>query len=119
MLEINELRERREREWRRRVMAVATEFGRLGDDLTALRLASEVLRLRDQLRRIATAVEWAQNGTPFRTHSTWPAGQLFAETAISLRITLIPSPRLAHAGRGHKWLDKVDADRPAVLRTHG
>ena len=77
MLEINELRERREQEWRRRVMAVATEFGARrrhpalvpednpANDAALLRLAAEVLFLRDQLRRIATAVEWTQAGEPF------------------------------------------------------
>jgi hypothetical protein len=78
MLEIDdELRERREREWRQRVMAVIAEFGgqrreRLlvpEDDPAncelTLRLAGEVLFLRDQLRRIAMAVEWTQAGEPF------------------------------------------------------
>jgi hypothetical protein len=77
MLEIDELRERREREWRQRVLAVVAEFGgrrrhpalvpedNPANDAALLRLASEVLFLRDQLRRIATAVEWAQAGEPF------------------------------------------------------
>jgi hypothetical protein len=77
MLETDELRARREREWRQRVMAVIAEFGgqrreRLlvpeddpENDPTVLRLASEVLFLRDQLRRIAMAVEWTQAGEPF------------------------------------------------------
>jgi hypothetical protein len=77
MLEIDELRERREREWRQRVMAVVAEFsGRRrhpmlvpednpANDAALLRLASEVLFLRDQLRRIAMAVEWTQAGEPF------------------------------------------------------
>ena len=77
MLEIDELRERREREWRQRVMAVVAEFGgkrrhpvlvpedNPANDMVLLRLAAEVLFLRDQLRRIATAVEWAQAGEPF------------------------------------------------------
>ena len=77
MLEIDELRERREREWRQRVMAVVAEFGGQRrypvlvpeddpcNDATLLRLAGEVLFLRDQLQRIATAVEWAQAGKPF------------------------------------------------------
>jgi hypothetical protein len=77
MLEIDELRERREREWRQRVLAVVAEFGGRRRhpvlvpeddprrDVVLLRLAGEVLFLRDQLRRIATAVEWAQAGEPF------------------------------------------------------
>ena len=77
MLEIDELQERHEREHREQVMAVIAEFGgqrreRLlvpEDDPAncelSLRLASEVLFLRDQLRRIAMAVEWTQAGEPF------------------------------------------------------
>jgi hypothetical protein len=72
----NELRERREREWRERVLAVIAEFGGQrrqpllvpeddpGNDATLLRLVGEILFLRDQLQRIATAVEWAQAGKP-------------------------------------------------------
>jgi hypothetical protein len=78
MLDINEMRERREREWRERVLAVIAEFGGhrrqpllvpeddpCNDPTLLLRLAGEVLFLRDQLQRIATAVEWAQAGKPF------------------------------------------------------
>ena len=76
MLDINELRARRKREWRQRVMAVVAEFGGrrrhpvlVPEDNPAndalLRLASEVLFLRDQLRRIAMAVEWTQAGQSF------------------------------------------------------
>lgn len=62
-LDINELRERREREWRERVLAVIAEFGGQRrqpllvpeddpcNDATLLRLAGEVLFLRDQLQR--------------------------------------------------------------------
>jgi hypothetical protein len=77
MLEIDELRERREREWRQRVLAVVAEFGgrrrhpmlvpedNPANDAALLPLAGEVLFLRDQLRRIAMAVEWTQAGEPF------------------------------------------------------
>jgi hypothetical protein len=77
MLDIDELRERREREWRQRVMAVVAEFGgrrrhpvlvpedNPANDMVLLRLAAEVLFLRDQLRRIAMAVEWTRSGKPF------------------------------------------------------
>jgi hypothetical protein len=73
---LNERRERREREWWERVLAVIAEFGAQrrhpllvpeddpGNDATLLRLAGEILFLRDQLQRIATAVEWAQAGKP-------------------------------------------------------
>lgn len=73
----NELRERREREWRERVLAVIAEFGGQRrervlvpeddpcNDALLLRIAGEVLFLRDQLQRIATAVEWAQAGKSF------------------------------------------------------
>jgi hypothetical protein len=76
MLDIDALRERREREWRQRVLAIVDEFGARPHRLlvpeddprsnpTVLRLAAEVLFLRDQIKRIATAVEWAQAGEPF------------------------------------------------------
>jgi hypothetical protein len=35
------------------------------NDAALLRLAGEVLFLRDQLRRIAMAVEWTRSGKPF------------------------------------------------------
>ena len=77
MLAIDEMRERGEREWRQRVMAVVAEFGgrrrhpvlvpedNPANDAALLRLAAEVLFLRDQLRRVAMAVEWAQASEPF------------------------------------------------------
>ena len=75
MLDIDEMHERREREWPGRVLAVIAELGGQRrqpllvpeddpcNDAVLLRLASEVLFLRDQLQHIATAVEWAQAGS--------------------------------------------------------
>jgi hypothetical protein len=77
MLDIDEMRERQEREWQGRVLAVIAEFGGQrrqpllvpeddpANDELVLRLAGEVLFLRDQLQRTATAVEWARAGKPF------------------------------------------------------
>ena len=93
MLEIDELRERREREWRQRVLAVVAEFGgrrrhpmlvpedNPANDVALLRLAGEVLFLRDQLRRIATAVEWTRSGKPFAL--------------------IPPNPRVSYSRRGN------------------
>jgi hypothetical protein len=72
---LNERHERQEREWWERVLAVIAELGGQRrqpllvpeddpcNDAVLLRLASEVLFLRDQLQHIATAVEWAQAGS--------------------------------------------------------
>jgi hypothetical protein len=75
MLDIDEMHERQKLEWRGRVLAVITELGGQqrqplvvpeddpANNELVLRLASEILFLRDQLQHIATAVEWAQPGS--------------------------------------------------------
>ena len=76
-LKLAELREQRACEQRDRALAVIAEFG--GEERQpmlvpednpcnnelVLRLADEVLFLRDQIRRIASAVELVQEGKPF------------------------------------------------------
>ena len=72
-----ELREQREREQRDRALAVIAEFGGRkkapmlvpeddpANNEVVVRLASEILFLRDQIRRIAQVVELVQAGKPF------------------------------------------------------
>ena len=84
MLDINEMRERQEREWQERVLAVVAKFGGQrrqpllvpeddpGTNAILQRIAGEGLFLRDQLQRIATAVKWTQAGKPFALISPGP-----------------------------------------------
>jgi hypothetical protein len=77
MLDLNEIREQREREQRDRVLAVIAEFG--GEkrepmlvpeddpcsNTLVMKLVEEVLFLRDQIRRISKVMELVQAGKSF------------------------------------------------------
>jgi hypothetical protein len=82
-----EFREQRAREQRDRALAVIAEFGgqkpeRLfvpqddpANDEVKLRLADEILFLRDQIRRVAKAIELVQVGKGFALIPHGPHGQ--------------------------------------------
>ncbi|OLB75448.1 MAG: hypothetical protein AUI16_11700 [Alphaproteobacteria bacterium 13_2_20CM_2_64_7] len=86
-LKLAELREQREHEQRDRVLAVIAEFGgqkpeRLlvpeddpANDKVKLRLADEVLFLRDQIQRVGKVMELVQAGKPFALVPHGPHGQ--------------------------------------------
>jgi hypothetical protein len=81
------MHERRAREQRDRALAVIAEFGGQkrqpmlvpeddpANNELVLRLADEVLFLRDQIRRIGMAAELAQAGKPFALIPHGPHGQ--------------------------------------------
>jgi hypothetical protein len=86
--DLAEFHERREREQRDRALAVIAEFGgqkpkgRMlipeedpANDAVKLRLADEILFLRDQIQRIAKVMELVQEGKPFAIMPPGPHGQ--------------------------------------------
>jgi hypothetical protein len=82
-----EIRERQAREQRDRALAVIAEFGgrkpeRMlipeedpASNEVMLRLAGEILFLRDQIRRVGKAMELVQAGKPFALILHGPHGQ--------------------------------------------
>jgi hypothetical protein len=86
-LDLVEMREQQAREQRDRALAVIAEFGgrkpeRMlipeedpANNKVMLRLADEVLFLRDQIQRIAKVMELVQAGKPFALIPHGPHGQ--------------------------------------------
>jgi hypothetical protein len=87
MLNLNEMHERRAREQRNRALAVIAEFGGQKrermlvpqddpcNNELVLRLAGEVLFLRNQIRRLGKVMELVQAGKPFALIPHGPHGQ--------------------------------------------
>jgi len=60
-----EHRRRHDEEERRQRVMVITEFGTEDPEATMHALAKEILRYRQALRLLATAIGWASSGMPF------------------------------------------------------
>ena len=70
-----ELCRRREEEDRRQRARVITEFDAGAPDATMHALADEILKYRQALRLLATAIGWASTGMPFGLFPPGPFGR--------------------------------------------
>jgi len=72
--QVAEARRRHDEEERRQRVMVITEFDAGDPDATMHALAEEILRYRQALRLLATAIGWASTGAPF---GLFPGGAVF------------------------------------------
>ena len=66
---------RRDEEERRHRVTVITEFDAGAPDATMHALADEILKYRQALRLLATAIGWASTGMPFGLFPPGPFGR--------------------------------------------